>query len=55
MTVAEESIDADREKFRDQLQASLAQWQQEGIRGIWMKLSHKNAHLIDIALKEGKF
>ncbi len=55
MTIKEESVQSDREVFREQLMNSLKQWQDEGIRGIWLKLSEKNSHLIDIAVKEGQF
>jgi hypothetical protein len=55
MTVHEESVAKDRVVFKDQLSKSLAQWQADGIKGIWLKLSTKNSHLIDIALNEGKF
>lgn len=34
---------------------SVKKWEQEGIRGVWLKLSENNAHLVDIALQEGKF
>ena len=37
------------------MQNSLKNWQAEGIRGVWLKLSENKAHLIDIALKEGAF
>lgn len=33
----------------------MKKWEREGIRGVWLKLSETNAHLIDIALKEGAF
>jgi hypothetical protein len=55
MTVNEESVVADRDEFREQIRNSVQQWETDGIRGVWLKLSEKNAHLIDIALKEGAF
>ena len=55
MTVKEESVVADRELFREQILNSVQQWKTDGIRGVWLKLSENNAHLIDIALKEGEF
>lgn len=33
----------------------MKEWRQEGIRGIWLKLSKENSHLIDIAVKEEGF
>ena len=51
--MSEESVQTDREAFRAQLAKSLEQWQQDGIKGIWLKLGTRNAHLIDIALQDG--
>jgi hypothetical protein len=55
MTVSEDSVAQDREQFTRQLDESLKSWQAEGIQGIWLKLSNKNAHLIDIAVNRGQF
>jgi hypothetical protein len=45
----------DRSAFSNQLKSSMQQWETDGIRGVWIKLSEKNAHLIDIVIRDGKF
>ncbi len=55
ITIDEQSIKSHREDFAKQLSMSLATWASEGARGIWLKLSTENSHLVDIAVKEHKF
>jgi hypothetical protein len=55
LTISEDSVVTDSEKFRQQMIDSVKKWESEGIRGVWLKLSENNAHLIDIALKEVAF
>jgi hypothetical protein len=46
---------SEREGFTRQLKESIQKWETQGIRGVWLKLSERNAHLTDIVLREGKF
>ena len=55
LTVNEDSVVPEREGFTRQLKESMQKWESQGIRGVWLKLSERNAHLTDIVLREGKF
>ena len=44
-----------KNEFKQQLEKSLDHWKQNGYRGIWLKLSNDNSHLIDIAIKDNEF
>ncbi|XP_034900942.1 nudix hydrolase 7 isoform X3 [Populus alba] len=49
--LVEEHMDCD--VYVPRLKASISQWRQQGVKGVWMKLPIRHAHLVEPTVKEG--
>lgn len=48
-----DSLSREPEEFARQLAASIAEWREEGIKVVWLDLSHELSRLIPIATEQG--
>ncbi|XP_039070323.1 nudix hydrolase 2 [Hibiscus syriacus] len=51
--VVEVTVPLESTLFTSMLRASIAQWRQQGKRGVWIKLPIQHSNLVDPAVKEG--